>query len=158
MQLIPAFNFERVTAQFIETRYRPDIRGDAEVLHQQSAAARTSRRIVPDPMSCARILPWPTDIQEVHAAQDALFDAGRHRRMRVVLVHAGDVIENIFLLTDHASQTILHDDGQLISIGRIVGTTVRHRRRSDQAVTVLVLQALARKRRAPCGAANQEAA
>ena len=67
--------------------------------------------------------------------------------MNVVLVHAGDVIEDAFLFRVHASQAVLDDDRELVGESRIVGDTVRNRARGEMTVTVLVLQAFARERR-----------
>ncbi len=59
--------------------------------------------------------------------------------MHVVLVHAGDVIKDVFLLGEHAPQPVLDDDRELVGVGRIVGDAVRHGGRGNQAVAVLVL-------------------
>ena len=78
--------------------------------------------------------------------------------MNVILIHAGDVIEHIFLLADHASQAVLNDDGEFVRVGRIVGYAVRYSSGTDQTMTVLMLQTLARQCRASCRTADQEAA
>ena len=39
--------------------------------------------------------------------------------MNVILIHAGDVIENVFLFTYHSSQTVMHDDGDVELRGRV---------------------------------------
>ncbi len=62
------------------------------------------------------------------------------------------------MLDVHALQAVVDDDGELVGVGRIVGTAVRHRGRDELAVAVLVLQALARERGAARGGAEQEAA
>ncbi len=126
-----------------------------------SAAASTSRRIVPEPSSCTRGFFGSRRAgvaQQVHAAQDAVLRALRHRRVHVVLVHQRQVVEDVLLLGDHPAQTLLDDHRDLIAEGRVVGAAVRHDREQHVAVAVLVLQALAVERRASGGAAEQEAA
>lgn len=77
----------------------------------------------------------------------------------VVFVQRGDVVVDVFLrFAVHTMQTVMHDDGHFVSIGRIVGNTVRDGQRLNMAVAVFVLQAFAVQRGAPGGSADQEAA
>ena len=78
--------------------------------------------------------------------------------MFVVLVHHGEVVEDVFLLLNHAAQAVLRDHRDFVLEGRVVGNAVRHQVGEDVAVAVLVLQAFAVQRRATGGAADQEAA
>ena len=59
-------------------------------------------------------LATPALAQSVHAANNALFHALGKRRVRIIFVHAGDVIENAFLLLVHALQAVIHNHRQLI--------------------------------------------
>ena len=94
-----------------------------------SAAASTSRRIVPEPeQRCAHACRVPPMCSR-YILEDPLLDALRHRRLRVVLVHHGDVVEDAFLLRVHAPQAVLHDDGEL------VGEARDRRRRSSGSST-----------------------
>ena len=90
--------------------------------------------------------------------QDPLLRPVRHRRVRVVLVHQRQVVEDVLLLADHPAQPLLDDDRDLVAVGRVVGDAVGDRRGEQVRVAVLVLQALAVERRAPRGAAEQEPA
>jgi hypothetical protein len=67
--------------------------------------------------------------QQVHALEDALPDsllaiALRHGRVLVVLVHQGDVIEDILLLGHHAAQAVVHDHRDLVAVSRVVAQAV----------------------------------
>jgi hypothetical protein len=78
--------------------------------------------------------------------------------MLVVLVHHGDVVEDVLLLLVHAAHAVLHDDRDFVREGRVVADAVRNQAGEDQRVAVLVLQAFAVQRRAAGRAADQEAA
>src|SRR5262249_7917397 len=95
--------------------------------------------------------------QKVHAAEYSVLGALGQRRMRVVLVHYGEVIIDVFLLPVHAAQAVLDDDRDLVREGRIVRHAVRNGRGNEQAVAVFVLQPFAVERRSPGGAAQQKA-
>ena len=158
MQHVPAFALERLAPQLAETRHREDIHGHLIVFLEQHGSRQTLAQNGPgSEQSCAHATA-PADLQQIHAFQYPRLDAGRHRRLHVVLVHAGDVIENTLLLGKHAPQAVVDDDRQFVCIRRIVGDAVGDRRRNDLAVTVLMLQALAGQGRAACGCANEKAA
>src|SRR5438132_750138 len=78
--------------------------------------------------------------------------------MRVVLVADGDVIEHVLLPFEHAPGAVVDDGRELVAEARVVGAAIRHRRRGEMRRAVLVLQALARQRGAPGGAADEAAA
>ena len=78
--------------------------------------------------------------------------------MRVVLVADGDVVEHVLLPFEHAPGAVVDDGRELVAEARVVGAAIRHRRRGEMRRAVLVLQALARQRGAPGGAADEEAA
>ena len=60
---------------------------------------------------------------------------------RVVLVQQGDVVEDVFLVLDHALQAALHDDRHFVREGRVVADAVGDGAGQDVAVAVFVLQA-----------------
>ena len=76
----------------------------------------------------------------------------------VPIVADGDVIEHILLPFEHAPGTVPDNSRELVAEARIVGTAIRHGRGGEMRRTVLVLQAFARQRGAPGGAADEEAA
>src|SRR5687767_900326 len=76
----------------------------------------------------------------------------------MVFVVQGEVVKNVLPALQHALDTVTHDDRYLVPEGGVVGTTGWHRGGVQQALTVLVLQALARERRASGGRAEQKAA
>ena len=96
--------------------------------------------------------------QQVAALDDALLVARAQARVRVVLVHQGQVEVDVLLLLHHPLQAVVDDHRQFVRVSRVVRHAVRDRRRQHVAVAVFVLQALAVERRAPGGAAEQEAA
>ena len=124
-----------------------------------SAAASTSRRIVPEPSSwtrgrsCVGRLP-----QQVHPAQNPLLRILRHRRMPVVLVHQGDVVEDVLLIDDHPAQPVLDDHSDLVAERRVVRAAVGYDREQQVAVPVLMLESFAVQRGTSCRAAEHESA
>src|SRR5262245_26850859 len=159
VEQVPALGGKAVAAQLGEAGGAPYVCGDAPValeklrgrLHfaQDGAAAEELH----SEFGLRFALP-----KQIQAFQNTLFGALRHGRMLVVLVHQGDVIEDILLVGHHAPQAVVDDDRDLVTVGRIVRDAVRDHRGKDMGVPVLVLQALAVQGRAPCGGAEQEAA
>ena len=113
--------------------------------------ARSKERHAPPPAFLARP-------EEVDAADDALLDALGHRRLRVVLVVEGQVIEDVLAVAEHPLDAVPHDHCGLVRERGVVRANVRDRCREDVAVPVLVLQALAVERGAARGRAAEEAA
>jgi hypothetical protein len=103
-------------------------------------------------------LDFGTLLEGVHALDDVGFGADRHFRVLVVLVHDRQVIEDVFLLLEHAAHAVLRDHGDFVLEGRVVGDAVRDQVGEDQAMAVFVLQAFAVQRGATGGAADQETA
>src|SRR5579864_8256187 len=158
VQQVPALALERLAAQLAEAGHRQHVGRDAvvvlEELRRREALTQDRARAEQRRAHLAAA----ADLQQVAAAEDAGLDARRHGRLGVVLVHQRDVVEDVFLLGEHAPQPVVDDHGQLVGIGRVVGHAVRHRRRDQLAVAVLMLQALAGERGASGGRAQQEAA
>src|SRR6185503_13453517 len=100
----------------------------------------------------------PAGLQQVHALEDALLDALGNGRLNVVLVHHRDVIEDAFVVDEHALHAVVNDHGELVGVGRIVGDAVGYGGRVQQRMAVLVLQAFAGQRGAARGGAHEEAA
>src|SRR5690606_11565727 len=161
MQLVPALDGERLAAQLAEARHAPHVRVDLEVLVEN---LRRCLHLAQDRAGAHRLhartalLALAAAVEQVPALQDAVGRAFRHRRVHVVLVHARDVVEDVLLLGAHPPHPVLHDHGELVRVARVVRVAVRHGRRDELAVAVLVLQALARERRASRRAADQEPA
>ena len=78
--------------------------------------------------------------------------------MRVLLVHHRQVIEDVLAVLVHPADAVLDDHRDLVRECRIVRQQIRHRERQHVAVAVLMLQSLARERRAPRRAAEEKAA
>ena len=76
--------------------------------------------------------------------------------MRVVFIHHGDVIKDIFLLLIHAPHAVLNNHRQFVRKRRVVRNAVGNGCRHQMAVTVFVLQAFAVQGGAPRRAAEQE--
>ena len=62
--------------------------------------------------------------ERVNAFDYAFFNAFGHGGMFVVFIAQSDVIINIFLFLVHASNAVLDDDGNFVSISRIIGDTI----------------------------------
>ena len=129
-----------------------------------SAAAITSRRIVPEPTSWTRspfFAVSPAALQEIEPLENSLLRslAGvGERGMLIVLVHQGDVVVDVLLRLVHAAHAFADDRHDLVGKGRVVRHAVRNGGGEDVAVAILVLQPLAVQRGAAGGAAEQEAA
>src|SRR5450830_1564124 len=156
---VPAFGVLAVAGDQGQRRRGPDVGGNAPVFFQQFGGedglaqdgARTDQLHALAGVGGALL-------QQVHALQDALFLAFLQARVRVVLVHDGDVVEHVFLFRHHAAQAVMNDDRQLVAEGRVVRQAVRDGGGEQVAVAVLVLQAFAVQGRAAGGAAHHEAA
>src|SRR5690606_25059764 len=158
MQQVVTLNIERFATQFGEARDTEYIRLYAVFLLQDLGCKDNFPQDRAGAEQVDPQLSWARALEQVHSFENALLGTLRHGQVRVVLVQAGDVIEDVLLVGIHATQAILHDDGQLVRERRIVRATIGHDREHQVTVTVLMLQALARERRASGGAADQETA
>src|SRR5690606_22621012 len=95
--------------------------------------------------------------ETVTAANYALLGARWHLRVVVVLVHGGDVVEDVFLVPVHALETVLNDHRQLVAKRRVIAAAVGDGVGQDMTVAVLVLQTLAVEGGAAGGGADQKA-
>ena len=166
MQSVPTLDLQRVLAQALVRRRRPELDADVEVLGQfvgglpgrpLSRTGEQQRGIGAVPFGCGR--------PAVEAAHDRRTDRRRvtfgHRRHRVVLVVEGDVVEDVGVFAAaavHAVQALLHDRGDLEGECRVVRLAWRNGRGVHQRMTVLVLQAFAHQRCSSGGGAEHEAA
>ena len=158
MQQVPAFGILAVAGQFIEAWCAPDIGRDAPVLLQQNLGRLAFTQDGARAKQVDARLVLSGRFEQIQAFQDFGFGTGLQARHRIVLVQQGDVEINVFLVLHHALQAMLHDHRDFVGEGRVVGNAVRNRAGQDMAVAVLMLQAFAVQRRAPGGAAEQEAA
>ena len=78
--------------------------------------------------------------------------------LRVVLVHHGDVVEDVLPLLHHLACAMVDDDGELAGECRIVRAAVGNGGRHDVARAVLMLQSFPAKRGATGSRAEQKAA
>src|SRR5699024_4298337 len=85
-------------------------------------------------------------VEEIHPPNDSLARIFRHGRMHIVLVHHGDVVENILLLGEHATHAVLDDDHHFITEGGVVATRRGNDGIQNVAVPVAMLQSLAIER------------
>src|SRR5215218_1555566 len=161
---VPALHVQAFAAQLGEARAAPDVGRDAVLLEQigardhlpqDGAAAQELHAQRRRLLAAAGSFGGP---EQVHPLEDALLRALRHCGVLVVLVHQGDVVEDVLLLGEHSAQPVLDDDRHLVGVGRVVGDAVGDHRGEDVAVAVLVLEALAVQRGATGRGAEQEAA
>ena len=164
MQRVPALRVQPIAPQLIETSDAPDIGANTVIFFQQFCACDhfTQNRAAAEQLHLELIFFYLARTrrfaQQIHAAQNAFFHAIRHRRVRVVFVHHGDVIEHVFLFLIHAPHAVLNDHCQLIGVRWIVGDAVGNGGRHDVAVAVFMLQPFTVQRGASRSAAEQEAA
>ena len=78
--------------------------------------------------------------------------------MDVVFVEQRDVVVPVFLLGQHPAQTVLNDDRDLVSVGRVVAAAVGNERGEDLAMSVFMLKPFAVERCTSRGTAEQKAA
>src|SRR5260221_425244 len=159
VQQVPARASDAVAAQLVEAGAAPYVGEHSPILLQELACGHhlaQDRAAAEELHARARRRAGVGEL--VHALEDALARALGKAGVRVVLVHEGDVVENVLLVFHHAAQTVLHDHRDLVGKGGIVGNAVGNHRRHDEAMAILVLQALAVQRGAPRGAAHEEAA
>ena len=95
--------------------------------------------------------------QTVQAFENALFLTWLQPRMAVVFVHQGDVIKHVFLIADHAAQTIMQNHPDFMREGRVIRHAVGNGRGKHVTVTIFVLQAFPVEGSAPSGTAKQKA-
>ena len=99
-------------------------------------------------------------LELVHAVEDAFHHARivGDRRVGVVFIVDGDVVENILAVGIHALHAIAHDDRQFVAEGRLVRVEVRNRGGDEVAVGILMLETFAIEGRAARGRADHETA
>ena len=159
MQQVPALGAHAVAAQLVEAGRAPEIGGDFPVIAQQIGGGdHLAQDRAAAQQLHARPLALAAGLEQIQAADDARLRAGRHRRVRIVLVHQRDVVVDVLLLLVHAAEAVADDDHDLVGERRVVRDAIGDRRREHVAVAVLVLQPLAVERGAPRGPAQQEAA
>ena len=143
VQHVPAGSVLAVAGQFVEGRAAPDVGFDAPVGLQQVGGSDDFAEDGAGTQQLHAQLALAALLERVHALDDVGLGAHRHVGVLVVLVHHGDVVEDVFLLGEHAAHAVLNDDRDFVLEGRVVGNAVRHQLRQDQAVAVFVLQAFA---------------
>ena len=157
VQTVPTLGLHAVAAKLGKARHAPDIRRDSEVGRKDVGGRLDLAKNGPGAKQLdRRALTLRRFPKQVHPTQDPIGNALRHRGVDVVLVHHGQVVENVLLLFEHSAHALLNDDGDLVRIGRVVRATVRDCRGKKVAVTVLVLEALTVQSRAAGGAAEEK--
>ena len=96
----------------------------------------------------------------MHAREDSLdVDTLGLCGLGIGLVVDGEVVEDVLLLLSvHPTQAVGHDVADLVAVGGVVGLHRGIGGREEQRVAVLVLEALAVERGAPCRRAEHESA
>src|SRR5690606_19416436 len=160
IQQAVTFAIEAVTTQLGKAGDAPQVGGDAPVFLEQVLCrldfAQNGARS--HQLNMQLVLGLAGRTQLVHALENAFFVTLRQAGMSVIFVHHRDVVEDVFLILDHAPQAILNDHGQLVRVCGIVGNAVGNERRHDMAMAVAVLQPFAIQCCPPGSAAQQEAA
>ena len=157
MQHVPPFAAQRIGAELFVIGGAPDIGGNMVTLGQNllgfqravddRSAAKNVGLMFPAARSCLEL---------VEALDDAFLRAGRHGGHGIILIVNGDVVKDVLTFHIHLFHAVLNDHGQFEVEGRIIRHHVRNRARHDEAVAVLMLQALAIQGRASAGAAHEK--
>src|SRR5437016_6129632 len=158
VQEVPALALEGLAPQFAEARDGEDVGRHAIVVLENLRGGEAFAQNRARAKQCGADLAPATRLQLIGPLENPRLHPGRHGRLRVVLVHHRDVIEDVLLLDIHAAHAVVDDDGELVGERRVIRDTVRHRGGDQLAVPVLVLQTFAGQRRASGRAAQQEAA
>ena len=159
MQQIDALCRHTVTPQFGKRGAAPYVRCHTPIEFQQFGGGddfteNTARaHQLHTRFFCVR-----TFAEQIHPLENVGLGTFRHRRVRVVFIHDGDVVIDMLHLLVHALQAVVHDDGQLIAEGRVIGNAVRDGGRHQVTVAILVLQAFTVQRGTAGGATEQETA
>src|SRR5450755_3538510 len=134
MQHVPALALERLAPQLGEARHRKDINGHLIFVLEHHGRRKAFAQDRAGSQERRAYAAATADLQQIHALQNSALHTCGHRGLMVVLVHAGDVIENALLLDEHAAQPIVNDHRKLIRVGRIIGDAVGHRGCHDLTV------------------------
>ena len=156
MEAVPALHLEPFTAELRKARHAPDIARDAEVCLEQVGPGD---HLAEDRARAEQLHPGPLSVafaQQVDPAEDALLRPLGQRRLRVILVHHGQVVEDVLLLLAHAPEAVPNDHRQLVSVRGVVGAAVGDDRGEQVRVPILVLEALAVERGTARGGADQK--
>ena len=159
-QPVPPLDFGRLARELAEARRAEDVAADPPIRGKHLGggdrlAQNRSRTEQPDARS-RKIRARAAD--PIEARHDVGFDAFGHRRLRVGLVHDGDVVELVDLGFDHAAHAVVDDDREFVGVGGVVGAAVRRQGRHRVTGAVLMLQPLPREGRAARRGAQQEPA
>ncbi len=157
MQAIPALDLDALPGQLGVTGRAPNIGRNGKIRFEYLRGGQhfTQNGTAPEKLNPGRrslCLAHPVD-----PPQNALSGSLGHRRLRVLLVHQRDVIEDVLLLGEHPSQPLLDDHGHFVRVGGIVGHAARNQRRLHVTVSVLVLKTLSVESRPPRSAPEQKA-
>ena len=98
MQQVPALDIQRLAPQLGEARRTEHVRRDAVFLLEHLGGLDHFAQDRARPEQVDAHLALAALPEAIQALEDALARAFGHRRLRVVLVHAGDVIEHGLLL------------------------------------------------------------
>src|SRR5262245_40446927 len=158
---VPSIDFGAVAMEFLIASHAPHVGGDAVFLRQQILRIQSfvQDRAAAEQISAQFGSPAFPRLEPVHAFENSFLDlvAFGHRRVRVVLVHQGQVVEDVLLLFVHPADAFADDDREFKSEGRVVGDEIGRRVGQQVAVSILMLQTFAGERRASGGPAKQEA-
>src|SRR5450830_997844 len=158
VQHVPTFCILAITCQQCKGWCGPDVSSNTPVTLQQFGSSNdfTQNRAGTHQLYTVlrRLLGL---LQQVQTFDDAFFLTWLDTWVAVVLVHQGDVVEHVFLLSDHAAQTVMNNDSNFMGKCRIVRNAVRNRRCQYVAMTIFMLQAFAVQCRTTSSTAQQEA-
>ncbi len=149
MQHVPTLAADRVGAEELVACRAPDIGADAVFFREDGLRLERGKQngSAAENM-CLDFFILRTGLEFIQALQDSIFDARRHRQLRVVFVVERKVIKNLLAFDIHPAQAVGDDDRELKGERRVVGQARRNGAGMQQAVTVLMLQTFAIERRA----------
>ena len=162
MQIVPVLTVHRVTTQFAVAGHTPHIATDVVLVLQNLLSTNGFAKNRP---AAKQLWTMPLAFSavcravSVHATDNAVdhITTIRHCWLNISFVVDGEIIENLFAFSVHATQAVLNDNSQLIAPGRIICTNCWDSRGHQLAVTVFVLQAFAVQSCSAGSSAAQEA-
>src|SRR5690606_24959194 len=156
-QIVP-FAIQTFATQLGEAGHAPDVGSYAPILLKKFLCFDDFTQNGAGAEQLHTLLGLATFEQAIHAPDDPFLVPFPQAGVRVVFVHHGAVVVDVFLVLDHALETIMDDDGQFMREGRVIRNAVRDHAGQDVAVAVLMLQPLSIERGPACRTTQQEAA
>ena len=157
---VPALRLERVAPEQRERGRAVHLRGDAELLGEECLRGEhllEDRARADEAGTVGAAVDVGRLAEPVQPRDDSLIDPVGFRGLGVVLVVERDVVEDVLALGPHPIDPVAHDRCELVGERWIVLAKVRHDRREEMRVPIVVLEAFAGQAGPPRSRAHHEA-